>query len=146
METNSEGTSKLDNEASGNDQNEAFFDARMASNFTIEPPHAFDFHSPSDWAKWLRRFERFRVASGLMEKQPTEQVNMLVYSMGDKADDIFESFKLSEADSKDYDKVTKAFTAHFIPKINVIFERSRFNTRIQEAGETVEEFVTGLYK
>lgn len=127
-----------------------YYDARsqtaMAQNFTIEPPQAFDFHSPSDWTKWLRRFERFRVASGLKEKEQNEQVNMLVYSMGDKADDIFESFKLSEKDAKDYDKVTKTFSAHFIPKINVIFERSRFNTRIQEAGETVEEFVTALYQ
>lgn len=109
-----------DSEGSDND---SIADTRMTSshNFSIETPQVFDFHSPSDWTKWIRRFERFRVASGLTEKQPNEQVNMLVYSMGDKADDIFESFKLSQAESKDYDKVKSMFTAHFVPKVNVIF-------------------------
>lgn len=66
--------------------------------------------------------------------------------MGEKADDIFMSFKLSEENSVKYKVVTDSFTSYFIPKMNVIFERSKFNTRVQEMGETVKEFVTALHK
>lgn len=118
----------------------------MSQYFTIDPPTAFDFHSPSEWTKWIRRFERFRIASGLISKDEKEQVNMLVYTMGEKADDIFVSFKLSEKAASEYKAVIDKFTAHFVPKINVIFERSKFNTRVQEVGETVEEFITALHK
>lgn len=71
---------------------------------------------------------------------------MLIYTMGEKADDIFSSFKLTESNSKSYKHVLEKFTAHFIPKVNVIYERSRFNMRVQEQGENVEEFVTALHK
>lgn len=126
-----------------------FFDCetvKMAQQFTIDPPSAFDFHAPSEWTKWIRRFERFRIASGLKNQDESEQINMLIYTMGDKADDIFLSFKLSDSDSKKYDTVTSRFNSHFVPKVNVIFERSKFNTRVQEVGESVEEFITALHK
>ena len=37
------------------------------------------------------------------------------------------------------------FAEHFIPKRNVIFERARFNRRVQEEGESVNAFITDLY-
>jgi len=60
----------------------------MAS-YQIPVLERFNFTKPEEWPKWIRRFERFRQASGLSEKSEENQVNMLVYSMGDKADDIF---------------------------------------------------------
>ena len=59
----------------------------MAS-LPLEGPKQFDFSSPDDRPKWIRRFERFREASGLSSKPDERQVNTLIYSMGDKADDI----------------------------------------------------------
>ena len=47
-------------------------------------------------AKWISGFEFSRTSSGLKE------VNILIYSMGDEADDILHSFGLSEDDQKDY--------------------------------------------
>ena len=40
----------------------------------------FDFGKPEDWPSWIRRFERFREASGLKEKEEEAQVSAL---MGD---------------------------------------------------------------
>lgn len=34
------------------------------------------------WPKWLRQFDRYRAASGLNSKPPTEQVSTLLYAMG----------------------------------------------------------------
>lgn len=63
--------------------------------------------------------------------------------MSEKADDIFLSFKLSSDESKKNDTVTDGFNSHFVPKVSLIFERSNFNTLVQE---TVEDFITALHK
>jgi hypothetical protein len=52
---------------------------------------------------------------------------MLFYCMGDAAEDIFASFKLSTDDAEVYDTVLKTFDEHFIIAKNVIFQRAQFN-------------------
>ena len=109
------------------------------------PPEQFNFTNPEEWPKWARRFERFRKASGLAEKEEEAQVNTLVYSMGDEADDILRSFRLSEEDDKKYSVVKAKFDGHFVKRRNVIYERAKFNQRCQEPGESVDSFITALY-
>ena len=72
-------------------------------------------------------------------------MNTLIYAMGDQADDILRSFALSEEHRKDYATVKSTFDKHFVPRRNVIFERAKFNQRIQQEGEPVESFITALY-
>ncbi|UYV64942.1 K02A2.6-like, partial [Cordylochernes scorpioides] len=55
-----------------------------------------------DWPKWIKRFERFRQASGLINKPENEQVNMLVYCMGDNVDDILLSCKIASDQLENY--------------------------------------------
>lgn len=59
--------------------------------FQIAPPNKFNFAQASEWPRWLRRFERFHVASGLIDKDEDNKVNTLVYTMGEEADEIFSS-------------------------------------------------------
>lgn len=66
--------------------------------------------------------------------------------MGREAEDVLASLKLTGAQKHDYDAVTTAFGRHFVPRTNVIYERLKFNRRVQEAHETVDAFVTDLYK
>ncbi|XP_077548351.1 endothelin-converting enzyme 2-like [Haemaphysalis longicornis] len=78
--------------------------------------------------------------------QPEEhQVDALLYIMGDQAEDIFGTFNLTGEDSKTFSVVMERFDKYFIPRRNVIFERARFNTRIQQETESVEEFATALH-
>jgi hypothetical protein len=65
--------------------------------------------------------------------------------MGDEADDIITSFALSEEELKSYETVKRKFENHFIAKRNVIFERAKFNVRVQKDGEPVESFITDLH-
>ena len=96
-----------------------------------EPSEPFSFSRLSEWPKWARRFERFRVASGLGSKGEEVQVNTLLYAMGDDADDILRSFQLSAADQKKYSEVKGRFDQHFLKKRIAIFERARCNRRKQ---------------
>lgn len=111
----------------------------------ISPPDSFDFSNSANWPKWIRRFERFRMASGLIDKPDEYQVNSLLYTLGDTADDILSVLPLSEDDKKKYDKVKAAFEAHCVGKHNVIYERAKFNMRHQEEGESVESFITSVH-
>ncbi|UYV70685.1 K02A2.6-like, partial [Cordylochernes scorpioides] len=108
-------------------------------------PEPFNFSNPGDWPKWIRRFERFRQASGLINNPENEQVNMLVYCMGDNADDILLSCKIASDQLENYGKVIECFESHFIPRRNIIYERARFNQRCQQEGEKVNEFITALH-
>ena len=64
----------------------------MAQSFQVAPPDSFAFTKPNEWPKWIRRFERYRLASSLDGKPDAMQVNALVYTMGDEASDIMEGF------------------------------------------------------
>ncbi|KAL7883346.1 hypothetical protein SRHO_G00010040 [Serrasalmus rhombeus] len=54
----------------------------------ITHPEPFDFSNTAEWPRWIRWFERFRLASGLSTKPEDYQVNSLLYAMEDEADDI----------------------------------------------------------
>ena len=84
------------------------------ATYQVPAPTHFNFRQPEEWSKWLHRFERFRQASDLDKKSDEKQVNVLVYTMGDKADDILKSFHLSEGDSKKYKTVKEKFDRYFI--------------------------------
>nr|XP_054591370.1 uncharacterized protein LOC129155169 [Nothobranchius furzeri] len=114
--------------------------------FSIAPPGNFNFEEPSSWPQWIRRFERFRWASGLDGKAEDYQVNSLLYVMGDRSDDILGTLPLSDQQKAVYADVTRAFGEHFIGKHNVIYERAKFNSRQQQQGESAEIFITDVHK
>ena len=114
------------------------------TTYQVTPPSKFSFKAV-DWTRWIRRFERFRMATELDKKDEGKQVNTLIYTMGDEADDILLSFNLSPEDLQRYDVVKNRFENHFIAKRNVIYERAKFNVRIQNDGEPVEAFITDLH-
>ena len=114
------------------------------ATFQVNPPEQFTF-KPEEWEKWSRRFERFRIASGLSKESEESQVNALIYSMGDTANDLLLFFSLSEADRKKYKPVEDKFNTHFVIKKNVIYERAEFNMRSQKEEEPVDSFITDLY-
>ena len=93
----------------------------------LKPPSPFPFHQPDEWQKW-KRFEQFREASGLSKESQQRQVSMLLYTMGEEAEDTLLSTKISD-DKKEYDKVIAKFDSFFKVRKNVIFERARFNRR-----------------
>ena len=97
------------------------------TSFRVQLPEKFDFSRQEEWPKWSRRFERFRQASGLAKEEEESQINTLIYAMGDQADDILTSFKLSTSQQKQYHTVKTKFDEHFVVRRNVIFERAKFN-------------------
>ena len=78
----------------------------MASKYQATPPETFfKFKTPEDWPKWIQRFERLTCTSGLDKKSQEIQVNTLIYSMGDEANEILSFFHLLSEDKVKYDVV-----------------------------------------
>ena len=92
------------------------------------------FSRPEEWSKWIRKFERFPIASGLASQEDDVQMNTLKDAMGDQADDVVCSFALSDVDRRKYDTVKEKFDGYFIRRRNVIYERAKFNRRKQVEG------------
>ena len=115
------------------------------ATFQVNPPEQFSFNKPDEWLKWSRRFERFRQTSGLVEKEGVIQINTLIYSMGSEADEILNSFVMTEDKKKDYGIILNRFNDYFVVRRNTIFERAKFNQRRQGENEPVDSFITSLY-
>ena len=118
--------------------------SKMAT-FQVTSPEHFNFMRVEDFQKWINRFERFKIASGLSEKSQEQQVNTLIYCMGREADNILHSFNLTNVQQKESETVKNKFKNYFVVRRNVIFERAKFNMRKQEEGESVDTFITSLY-
>lgn len=113
---------------------------------SMKPPDQMDFLKPQEWCKWIRRFERYRLASGLSNCNDKQQVSTLIYCMGDEADDLLAALDISTDNASKYDAVKKKFDQHFKVKKNVIFERANFFKRAQNIDEQVDVFINEIYK
>ena len=118
----------------------------MAEKFTtisVSPPEEFTFIA-SDWQKWLVRFNRFSTVSELDKRDESYQVATLLYMMGPKTEDFIKTLNLSDADKKSYKKVCDKITKFYEPRHNVIFQRAKFNLRVQQHNEPIENFISDL--
>ncbi|KAJ8332613.1 hypothetical protein SKAU_G00424020 [Synaphobranchus kaupii] len=65
--------------------------------------------------------------------------------MGDEADDVLRGLTLNAEQRQQYSSVKDGFSAFFVPKKNVIYERAKFNLRVQGPTESADSFITALY-
>ncbi|XP_054290020.1 uncharacterized protein K02A2.6-like [Macrosteles quadrilineatus] len=110
----------------------------------FQPPEPFDSKYPELWEKWFKRFERYRIASGLDNEPQVKQVSCLIYCMGPDSEDILSTAHLSEDDKASYESVTEAFDNIFTGKRNVIYERAKFNSRSQQPDELFDTFLADI--
>jgi hypothetical protein len=118
----------------------------IMATFKVSNPEQFDFSKPEGWQQYIHRFERFRRAIGLIDKDGTIQVNTLIYCMGSEADEIFSSFQLTDDNKKKVNVVKEKYDGYFIPKRNDIIEGAKFNKRRQNEGESVDHFITHIIR
>ena len=133
----SQGTSQTGNPQSGTM-------ATAAANFNIPPPAPFN-PKTDDWNQWISRYELFEAATqrdGLSDKV---RINTLIYVMGNNADDIYQTFKLSSEENT-FTNVKQKFKEHFKGKVALVFEKTQFVRRLQQEKEGVMPFIQDLQK
>ncbi|CAM1325385.1 Uncharacterised protein r2_g3422 [Pycnogonum litorale] len=95
-------------------------------------PESFDFAEPERWPVWKQRFLRFRTATKLDKESDAVQVSSLLYSMGQAAEDIFESFTWPaemSAETANFNVCLSLFDSYFVPRRNIVHGRAKFHAR-----------------
>ena len=82
-------------------------------NVPLQPPSAFRFDHPNEWAKWKHRFKLFHLAFGLSAESEERQVFILLYTLGEDAEDILSSANNSDENRKKYSEVMAKFDRFF---------------------------------
>jgi hypothetical protein len=109
----------------------------------------FPFENPAYWDIYKAQFNRYCTVAKLTEAEDNTgvKVDCMLYAMGPKAEEIFGSFTFdTENDKKKFATVIAKFDNYFQGKTNVIFQRALFNRRVQQQGESIDDFITDLHK
>ena len=120
----------------------------MAARFTLPPPPALEIHDPQaaeKWKKFQRTWTNYSLATELDKKSQPIQVATLLTIIGE-AREVFSTFTdwAEEGDEAKITPVLLKFSEYCQPRKNVPFERYRFNRRLQEPGETYDQYRTAL--
>ncbi|XP_054281249.1 uncharacterized protein K02A2.6-like [Macrosteles quadrilineatus] len=109
-------------------------------NLTLPTPDTFSF-TPNEWHSWRNRFQRYRRGCGLDSTSDARQIDVLLFTMGSRSEDIFDSFSPKP---NTYDEALRAFDAYFVPRRNIIYERTKF-LRHKQGSDPSEKFITDLH-
>ena len=66
--------------------------------------------------------------------------------MGEDADDVLTTTRITAEDRAKYSKVIEKLDNYYKVRTNVIYERARFNRRNQQQGETIDQYITVLHR
>ena len=123
------------------------------SGGSIQPPSRLDFSDAQrGWPEYKRRFERYRSASGLSDKSAQRQVDMLIYCMGEEAEEIANQITVraptadEDADGTLFKRTVEAFDSYFNPRDNHLHYAVLLGSRVQQADETNEQFIRVLHE
>ena len=89
--------------------------------------------------------EKVLTISNRVRPSDQRQVSTLLYCLGEEADDVLSSTNITEVQRRRYTDVLSKFDSFFQVTKNVIFKRARFNHRIQQEGESAEQYIASLY-
>ena len=123
----------------------------MASGYALPPPPALEIHNPNaaeKWKRFLLAWENYSLATELTKKTEEVQVATLLTVIGEEAREVYATFNdwENDGDEKKIKPVLKKFGEYCEPCKNVPFERFKFNRRVQEPGETYDQYRTALRK
>ena len=123
----------------------------MASGFSLPPPAPLEIHDPNvaeRWKKFLLAWENYVLATELNKKGEPVQVATLLTVIGEEAREVYSTFNdwAEDGDDKKIKPVLKKFGDYCEPRKNIPFERYKFNRRVQEPGETYDQYRTSLRK
>ena len=113
----------------------------------LKPPTEFDFDVSNvahSWKRWREEVELYMELAMVGKKEETK-VKLFLYIMGSQGREIYETLSFDqEPEERSFKDVVEAFSNYCDPKKNETVERYKFFTRVQEAGETLDKFITDV--
>lgn len=118
----------------------------MAS--ALKFPDPFNFLASNlavEWAQWRKQFEWYILATRKGEKDEDVLVGVLLSLLGREGVKIYETFVFAAAaDAKKIEPVLYHFSDYLAPLKSEVFDRFRFNKRIQQPGEPFDTWLVEL--
>ena len=104
-----------------------------------------DVHNLAEtWRKWKKAFMMYVKAAGVKDEDG-RYVALLCTVGGPEMRELHDNFRYAEGEDEDNFKcIIKKFDDICLPRNNLQYDRHRFFTRVQESGETIQQFVTEL--
>ena len=100
------------------------------------------------WRRWKLSFEFFLEANGITKD--TQKQALLFHCAGQDVQDIFfvtlSDPGLAPDGETQYAKAMRLLDAHFLPQVNIPFERHQFREAKQEESKTADQFMTRLFQ
>ena len=116
---------------------------------SIPPPAPLKLGSDvaADWERFRSEWQNYEIATDLESANGKKRATVLLACIGSAAHSVFRSFKFQNADDRsDISKIIEAFDRYCIGETNITYERYVFNQRVQQAGESIEDYVADLRK
>ena len=114
---------------------------RSGALFALPPPTPLDIHDSNAAEKWKeleQAWRNYSVAMKLHQEPETTQIATLLTVIRAEATKVFSTFTFGKGNHDRIQPVLESFAAYCQPLKNVPFERYRFYSRMQEAGESYD--------
>ena len=82
----------------------------------------------------------------MKEQGEERQGSTLLHYLGEDAEEVLDTTRISEEDRKSYTKVLGEFDKYFKMRKNIIFERAWLNRQNQLTSESAEQFITEVHR
>ena len=114
------------------------------SSFHSPGPLLFEGNVAKNWKRFVQEYDVF-IAAACFGKSKKTQAYILLNLAGSEAIERERTFNYAEGESKeDPECLKRKFAELCNPQTNVTMERHKFNTRVQERGESIQSFVVDL--
>lgn len=99
----------------------------------------------ANWRTFKQKFQLYIAAVGVDRRAEERKIALLLTIAGAEAIEVFNTFVYEEPDDKDkFDEVLKKFDEHCLSKKNETYERYVFRSRLQQPGESFDNYLTDL--
>lgn len=126
---------------------EADCNAKRSTMMELKPPEHLKLSGnvDSNCRTFQQQFRLYMDAMGLDLKPDARKVALLLTVAGPQAIEVYNTFVYEEGEDRSkLDTVLVKFEAHCSPKKNETYERYVFRSRLQQPGESFDNFVTDL--
>ena len=98
-----------------------------------------------EWKQWRQIWDAYEEVTELRNKTSRLRVATFITCIGKEALEVHNGLPFqSDEEKADINKVLELWANHCIGKTNIIYERYKFNNRLQEQTETIDTYITTL--
>lgn len=112
----------------------------------LSEPMRYDGNLDENFKRFYRSFELYLIAIEKDKKADTVKIAILLNTIGNEGIEIYNTFRLTEAQKDKYDVVVNEFKRYCAPRKNRTYERFVFNSRSQRAEKPFDKFFGDLKK